>query len=223
MNKLLKLIAILAFAASGQAIATAPIHVTLGFNEDSGQSNPITYQDNTGAPTVTFDQVLHTFTNDSEVLGIKLTAKTPANYAFATLSSVRFFKLTEPGGLSDFVAARTQEAGTNENAIYSKILEVAFISDGFARSDVPPWALDLDTNTEATFLGSAPETGSLQAIVGTIDPYVGQSLIAGNGGVNAASDVVEVIPEPEIYVMMGIGLALMGWVGRHRKQQAAAA
>jgi PEP-CTERM motif len=29
------------------------------------------------------------------------------------------------------------------------------------------------------------------------------------------------IPEPEIYAMMGIGLGLLGWVGRRRKQQAA--
>lgn len=29
------------------------------------------------------------------------------------------------------------------------------------------------------------------------------------------------IPEPEIYAMMGLGLGLLGWVGRRRKQQAA--
>jgi len=28
------------------------------------------------------------------------------------------------------------------------------------------------------------------------------------------------VPEPEIYAMMGVGLALMGWVGRRRKQHA---
>ena len=35
--------------------------------------------------------------------------------------------------------------------------------------------------------------------------------------------VVEVaaIPEPEIYAMLGVGLGLMGWVGRRRKLQAA--
>jgi hypothetical protein len=30
------------------------------------------------------------------------------------------------------------------------------------------------------------------------------------------------IPEPEIYAMLGLGLGLMGWVGRRRKMQAAA-
>jgi len=29
------------------------------------------------------------------------------------------------------------------------------------------------------------------------------------------------IPEPEIYAMMGLGLGVLGWVGRRRKQQAA--
>jgi len=29
------------------------------------------------------------------------------------------------------------------------------------------------------------------------------------------------IPEPEIYAMMGVGLGLMGWIGRRRKLQAA--
>ena len=29
------------------------------------------------------------------------------------------------------------------------------------------------------------------------------------------------VPEPEIYAMMGLGLGLLGWVGRRRKLQAA--
>lgn len=29
------------------------------------------------------------------------------------------------------------------------------------------------------------------------------------------------VPEPEIYAMMGVGLGLLGWVGRRRKQQTA--
>ena len=38
----------------------------------------------------------------------------------------------------------------------------------------------------------------------------------------ASSNVsVTPIPEPEIYAMMGIGLGLLGWVGRRRKLQAA--
>lgn len=35
------------------------------------------------------------------------------------------------------------------------------------------------------------------------------------------SSNVAAIPEPEIYAMMGVGLGLLGWVGRRRKQQAA--
>lgn len=34
--------------------------------------------------------------------------------------------------------------------------------------------------------------------------------------------VVTPVPEPEIYAMMGIGLGLLGWVEKRRKQQAAA-
>lgn len=32
---------------------------------------------------------------------------------------------------------------------------------------------------------------------------------------------VTAVPEPEIYAMVGLGLGMMGWVGRRRKQQAA--
>jgi len=33
--------------------------------------------------------------------------------------------------------------------------------------------------------------------------------------------IAAAVPEPEIYVMLGFGLGMMGWVGRRRKQQAA--
>lgn len=36
-----------------------------------------------------------------------------------------------------------------------------------------------------------------------------------------AISTVAAIPEPEIYAMMGVGLGLMGWAARRRKQQAA--
>jgi hypothetical protein len=32
---------------------------------------------------------------------------------------------------------------------------------------------------------------------------------------------VQAVPEPEIDAMLGIGLGLMGWIGRRRTQQAA--
>lgn len=36
-----------------------------------------------------------------------------------------------------------------------------------------------------------------------------------------AAGMVTAIPEPEIYAMMGVGLGLMGWAARRRKQQVA--
>jgi hypothetical protein len=46
----------------------------------------------------------------------------------------------------------------------------------------------------------------------------------GDRGTNAFSYefTVTAVPEPEIYAMMGVGLGLMGWAARRRKQQAAA-
>ena len=38
---------------------------------------------------------------------------------------------------------------------------------------------------------------------------------------DAQAMVTTPIPEPEIYAMLGLGLGLMGWVGRRRKQQGA--
>ncbi len=59
----------------------------------------------------------------------------------------------------------------------------------------------------------------------TIDFFVeGNGVTDGFALQTAAFTAVAVtpIPEPEIYAMMGLGLGLLGWVGRRRKQQAAA-
>jgi hypothetical protein len=40
-------------------------------------------------------------------------------------------------------------------------------------------------------------------------------------GITVAGNPITPVPEPEIYAMMGIGLGLMGWVGRRRKLQTA--
>ena len=57
--------------------------------------------------------------------------------------------------------------------------------------------------------------------------YFGDGTGAGLGfsqfGVNtvtaAGYPVTTPIPEPEIYALMGLGLGLMGWVSRRRRQQ----
>lgn len=38
-------------------------------------------------------------------------------------------------------------------------------------------------------------------------------------GITVAGNPITPVPEPEIYAMLGIGLGLMGWVGRRRKLQ----
>ena len=58
----------------------------------------------------------------------------------------------------------------------------------------------------------------------TIDFYV-----EGNGvtdgfalrTVGFTAELLNPVPEPEIYAMLGVGLGLMGWVGRRKKQQGA--
>lgn len=40
-------------------------------------------------------------------------------------------------------------------------------------------------------------------------------------GITVAGNPITPVPEPEIYAMLGIGLGLMGWVGRRRKLQTA--
>ena len=53
------------------------------------------------------------------------------------------------------------------------------------------------------------------------DPHGGA--YSGAFGILATgTETVSPAPEPEIYAMMGIGLAVMGWVGRRRRKQQAA-
>ena len=65
----------------------------------------------------------------------------------------------------------------------------------------------------------------LLAAPGNPDPYeIRVSGIASQkGGVYSGVMVVAPVPEPEIYAMMGIGIALMGWAGRKQRRRLAAA
>ena len=47
------------------------------------------------------------------------------------------------------------------------------------------------------------------------------SISGVGGGAESFSAVAAPIPEPEIYAMMGLGLGLLGWAARRKKQQAA--
>jgi len=64
----------------------------------------------------------------------------------------------------------------------------------------------------------------LGELAGTTSAYNVSIWGVSNGASGSGQQDVAIfapVPEPEIYAMMGIGLGLMGWVARRRKQQAA--
>lgn len=50
-----------------------------------------------------------------------------------------------------------------------------------------------------------------------------QATPGGQSGWMGATTVVTAIPEPEVYAMLGVGLGLMGWVGRRKRLKGSAA
>lgn len=98
----------------------------------------------------------------------------------------------------------------------------------FIGSDAMAQPLDLDAGEIASIVGGP---GGGQA-----NSYLFQELNANNTAwlFNAAGEfnltsmrmyevaAVTPVPEPEIYAMMGMGLGLMGWVGRRKRSGAAA-
>jgi hypothetical protein len=54
---------------------------------------------------------------------------------------------------------------------------------------------------------------------------IGNYAVANNDGLNGVtfSAITAPVPEPEIYATLGIGLGLLGWVGRRKKLKAVAA
>lgn len=50
---------------------------------------------------------------------------------------------------------------------------------------------------------------------------LGFTQVNGPGGGDDIPVVLNPVPEPEVYAMLGMGLGLMGWVARRRKQKAA--
>ena len=80
--------------------------------------------------------------------------------------------------------------------------------------------------SNATFLFNGVETGLPAGAGITGLNLVGTVFTFAYGGRYAdqfylASMTVTPVPEPEVYAMLGIGLGLMGWVGRRRKRHAA--
>ena len=65
-------------------------------------------------------------------------------------------------------------------------------------------------------------TGSIITIASTTSPTSYWDFFIDNIHYNEAlPPTLNPVPEPEIYAMLGVGLGLMGWVGRRRKLQAA--
>ena len=69
-------------------------------------------------------------------------------------------------------------------------------------------------------VASGAGAGSYQYVIGYNDS-AGASTLGDWDDYVVGVNFTPAIPEPEIYAMMGLGLGLMGWVSRRRKQNAA--
>jgi len=69
-------------------------------------------------------------------------------------------------------------------------------------------------------VNSGAGAGTYQYVIGYNDS-AGASTLGDWDDYVVGVNFTPAIPEPEIYAMMGLGLGLMGWVGRRRKQLAA--
>jgi hypothetical protein len=72
----------------------------------------------------------------------------------------------------------------------------------------------------ATGTSSGAGAGTYQYVIGYNDS-AGASTLGDWDDYVVGVNFTPAIPEPEIYAMMGLGLGLIGWVGRRRKQLAA--
>ena len=69
-------------------------------------------------------------------------------------------------------------------------------------------------------VNSGAGAGTYQYVIGYNDS-AGDSTLGDWDDYVVGVNFTPAIPEPEIYAMMGLGLGLIGWVGRRRKQLAA--
>jgi hypothetical protein len=69
-------------------------------------------------------------------------------------------------------------------------------------------------------VNSGAGAGTYQYVIGYNDS-AGASTLGDWDDYVVGVNFTPAIPEPEIYAMMGLGLGLIGWVGRRRKQLAA--
>jgi len=115
--------------------------------------------------------------------------------------------------------------GTQASAFVNTTGAVSFKFEGntgkFARNG-GVW----DTGTSIGLIGTNMTVATGLA-AGTYQYVIGYNDSAGSARLGDWDDYVvgvnftPAVPEPEIYAMMGLGLGLMGWASRRRKQQAA--
>lgn len=84
------------------------------------------------------------------------------------------------------------------------------------------WTIDFE-GTNLNLFGVSPGTNPTKSDYGIIGPHVKVDFWNSSDSKQGSllSLNVTPVPEPEIYAMMGLGLGLLGWVGRRRKLQAA--
>jgi hypothetical protein len=84
------------------------------------------------------------------------------------------------------------------------------------------WTINF-TGTDINLYGVSPGTDPED--FGIIGPHLKVDFYKTLSQTKATGDLLSLnlapVPEPEIYAMLGVGLGLMGWVGRRRKLQAA--
>lgn len=96
--------------------------------------------------------------------------------------------------------------GTGTGSVYIQAFSADQPSQGFLNM---PIVLAGDFGT-GNFVGQADLPGP---------PVLATTAASDIGSWLVMSNPVAPVPEPEIYAMMGVGLALLGWVGRRRKVQ----
>ena len=163
----------------------------------------------------------------------------PANNSFASASLASATSIDFNGNGIQDVGQELVVLSTGDFATLAPVGSFASLSDfifnPLSASGVSPlwsaggfsFALDsisIDTQNANTL--SLVGTGTVSGNSYTSSPGT-WNLVAGPIGSSflfmAGTGTVPAIPEPEIYAMMGIGLGLIGWLGRRKKLEKGAA
>jgi len=115
--------------------------------------------------------------------------------------------------------------GTQASAFVSSLGAISYKFEGYTGS----FAINGGTWSPGTSIGligtnmtvaSGLGAGTYQYVIGYNDS-AGAATLGDWDDYVVGVNFTPAVPEPEIYAMMGLGLGLMGWVSRRRKQHAA--